>query len=82
MIQHSPINLSWGKILKENPDRMEVVAAKRFFEMLYNIVFPHPKVALRTTMHWQNTGLNVGTSSSAILQVWFGARPFSFDLCC
>jgi hypothetical protein len=29
---------------------------------------------------WQNTGLDVGTSASAILQVWFGTGPFSFKL--
>ena len=31
-------------------------------------------------MHWQNTGRDIVTSSSAILQVWFGAGPFSFKL--
>ncbi len=31
-------------------------------------------------MHWQNTGRDFVTSSSAILQVWFGAGPFSFEL--
>ncbi len=38
--------------------------------------------AQHTTMHWQNTGQDVVTSSSAILQVWFGAGPFSFKLNC
>ena len=31
-------------------------------------------------MHWQNTGLDIVTSSSAISQVWFGAWPFSIEL--
>ncbi len=31
-------------------------------------------------MHWQNTGLDFVTSSSAILQIWFGAGPFWFEL--
>ncbi len=31
-------------------------------------------------MHWQNTGQDFETSLSAILQVWFGAGPFSIEL--
>ena len=31
-------------------------------------------------MHWQNTGLDNVTSTSAILQVWFGAGLFSSNL--
>ncbi len=31
-------------------------------------------------MHWQNTGRDIETSASAILQVWFGAGPFTFKL--
>ncbi len=38
MIQYIPINLTWGKIPKENPDRIGVIAARRFFEILNNII--------------------------------------------
>ncbi len=31
-------------------------------------------------MHWQNTGRDIVTSALAILQVWFGAGPFSVKL--
>ena len=31
-------------------------------------------------MHWQNTGQDVVTSSSAILQVWFGLDRFRLNL--
>ncbi len=31
-------------------------------------------------MHWQNTGRDLVTSASAILQVWFGAGPFHLNL--
>jgi hypothetical protein len=34
-------------------------------------------IKLRPTLHLQNAGLDQQTSASAILQVWFGAGPFT-----
>ena len=48
--------------------------------LTYRATHSLKKEKQHTTMHWQNTGRDVVTSSSAILRVWFGAGPFSLKL--
>jgi len=51
------------------------------FITIYKRVFSRtPKKALAITMHWQNTGHDIVTSSAATWQRWFGAGLFLLSI--